>query len=154
MDTDPGYARWLIGLTKKVISIYTFWVIVLFLRWFMNRKTTVQFLFCWFNFWESGSNLPARGHRAMSQFGHCNPRILPDDWLAWQKKVISIYSFWVIILLLRWFMNCKTTVQFLTCWLNFWESGSNLLGRGQTNKSVWSLTPRICRWTILLIDNR
>ena len=33
------FARWLIGSTKKVISIYTFWVIVLLLRWFMNHNS-------------------------------------------------------------------------------------------------------------------
>ena len=109
------FARWLIGSTKKVISIYTFWVIVLLLRWFMNHKTTVQSFTCWFSFWESR----ARGHRAISPFGHW-PRKFARWLIGSTKKVISIYTFWVIVLLLRWFMNHKTTVQSFTCWFHFW----------------------------------
>ena len=85
-------------------------------------------------------------------FGHW-PRKFARWLIGSTKKVISIYTFWVIVLLLRWFMNHKTTVQFLIRWFNLWESGSEyksvslIYQRSKSNKSVWTLTLEICQVT-------
>ena len=134
MDTDPGNlpGDWL-ARQKKVISIYNFWVIVLLLRWFMNHNSCNSLLVIlrYLNrsmvvgsstgqakYLDRSRNL-SKDHRTISL----------ATWITWifarwligsTKKVISIYTFWVIVLLLRWFMNHKTTVQSFTCWFQFW----------------------------------